>query len=655
MTEQITKLGRYNVLGVLGSGAMGCVFEGVDPNLNRRVAIKTIKVENLSQKDADAYEARFRTEAHSAARLQHPNIVSVYDSDRDAGTAFLVMEFVDGKDLKHYLDTGTSYSLEQTLSIMDALLSALEYAHLQQIVHRDVKPANLLLTSAGNIKLTDFGVARIQNSQDATRTQGTVVGTLKYMSPEQIQGLPVDTRTDLFAAGVVLYQLLTGVRPFDAETDFSVIQKIVFKTPEAVTSINSKLPGSINQVITLALAKSRDDRYQTAAEFSADLKKVGNDADDLGVTPPCVLSYVDETTIKIKAVPSGSTDSPAPTLTHGSNSTVTQEIELVYWKEIRYSNDLDDLNTFLKQFPAGIYAALAQRRLRQLGDATVGSRQIGGATLKTSEEPLKEQDTLALSEVIVRGTRGTGTPKSVLIVNEPSRPMKPVIVAALKKSASTAGLGDAPTIPATHGASSNPGFDDQSNQTHLIKRPALRWIVLLLAVIATLIAVLTNRQSNSQLIASATHDSVETIGYSTHVASGKLTEKFVVPTLTATTDTGEVKALPSNGAQSETATDSRESAAANPTIVQVPVTETKNKKSVPEAKSYRRPPQTSRPALKDQAVVSLHPQQICDHRILLGFQICMAEQCAKPTFFNHAVCVERRRMEQQRREQEQYR
>ena len=158
---KLYKLGRYELVGILGSGAMGCVFEAIDPNLNRRVAIKTIKIENLSAADANNYEVRFRTEAHSAARLQHPNVVSLYDSGRDDGVAFLVMEFVDGKDLKYHLDTGTLYSLEQTLEIMTALLSALEYAHRNQIVHRDVKPANLLLTLSGQIKLTDFGVARM--------------------------------------------------------------------------------------------------------------------------------------------------------------------------------------------------------------------------------------------------------------------------------------------------------------------------------------------------------------------------------------------------------------------------------------------------------------------------------------------------------------
>ena len=227
----LKKLGRYEVLRVLGKGAMGVVYEGRDPNLDRRVAIKTVKVENLSEEAAAEYEHRFRTEARSAARLQHPNIVSVYDSDRDGDVAFLVMEYIQGDDLKHHLDRGVRYSLEQSLKIIRDLLSALDYAHKQGIVHRDIKPANLLIEPGGRVKLTDFGVARIQDSGEATRTQGSMVGTLKYMAPEQVQGQKIDSRADLFSVGVVLYQLLTDKRPFDGDNDFSIIHQIIGHHP----------------------------------------------------------------------------------------------------------------------------------------------------------------------------------------------------------------------------------------------------------------------------------------------------------------------------------------------------------------------------------------------------------------------------------------
>jgi len=183
-------LGRYELIRVLGKGAMGLVYEGRDPNLERRVAIKTIKVENLTSEEAAEYEIRFRTEARSAARLQHPNIVSVYDSDRDGDIAYLVMEYIQGEDLKHHLDQGVSYTLQQATSIMSDLLSALDYAHRQNIVHRDIKPANLLIEASGRIKLTDFGVARIQDSGEATRTKGTMVGTLKYCHRNSCRACP---------------------------------------------------------------------------------------------------------------------------------------------------------------------------------------------------------------------------------------------------------------------------------------------------------------------------------------------------------------------------------------------------------------------------------------------------------------------------------
>ncbi|MFZ2296277.1 MAG: serine/threonine-protein kinase, partial [Polaromonas sp.] len=282
----LKKLGRYDLIRVLGKGAMGMVYEGRDPNLDRRVAIKTIRVENLSEEAAAEYEHRFRVEARSAARLQHPNIVSVYDSDRDGDMAFLVMEFIQGEDLKHHLDQGKRYSLSQAVEIMVQLLSALDYAHRQNIVHRDIKPANLLIEADGRVKLADFGVARIQDSGEATRTLGTMVGTLKYMSPEQVQGRPVDARADLFAAGIVLYQLLTGRRPFDGDSDFAVIQQVVGHSPAAPSSVNPSLPAAIDAVVAAALAKSRKQRFATAQEFSAALQAASREASDLTVIAP---------------------------------------------------------------------------------------------------------------------------------------------------------------------------------------------------------------------------------------------------------------------------------------------------------------------------------------------------------------------------------
>jgi len=277
---KLKTLGRYELIRVLGKGAMGLVYEARDPNLDRKVAIKTIRVDNLSEEEAADYEVRFRTEARSAGRLQHPNIVSVYDSDRDIDIAYMVMEFIQGDDLKHHLDKGDRYTLRQVAAIMGDLLSALDYAHRQNVVHRDIKPANLLIEASGRVKLTDFGVARIQDSGDATRTQGTMVGTLKYMSPEQVHGRATDSRSDLFAAGIVLYQLLTGRRPFDGSGDYDIIQQILNKQAEPPSTYNPALPAQVDAVIARALQKSRDDRYPTAKEFNDALQAAALSATD---------------------------------------------------------------------------------------------------------------------------------------------------------------------------------------------------------------------------------------------------------------------------------------------------------------------------------------------------------------------------------------
>ena len=361
------KLGRYDLIRVLGKGAMGLVYEARDPNLNRRVAIKTIRVEDLSDEEATDYEIRFRTEAHSAARLQHPHIVSVFDSDRDIEIAYLVMEFVDGDDLKQHLDRGEVYTLAQTLGLMGDLLSALDYAHRQGIVHRDIKPANLLLEPSGRLKLTDFGVARIQDSADATRTQGTMVGTLKYMSPEQVQGGPIDARSDLFAAGVVLYQLLTSKRPFDGATDFDIIQNIIGHAPTLPSTITHGLPAELDAVVMRALEKRRENRYASAQEFHSALVAAVHSDTDQTIAPQAstVRGRSRSTRLALDLPPFVvAADSSSGS---SASSVVAQEVELVYWKDIKDSDEADDFEEFLRKFPKGIYADLARKKLKRVG------------------------------------------------------------------------------------------------------------------------------------------------------------------------------------------------------------------------------------------------------------------------------------------------
>lgn len=374
---------------------MGIVYEGRDPNLDRRVAIKTVKVENLTESAAAEYEARFRTEARSAARLQHPNIVSVYDSDRDGDTAFLVMEFVQGVDLKHHIDQGKRYTLDQTLRIVRDLLSALDYAHKQGIVHRDVKPANLLVEPAGRVKLTDFGVARIQDSGEATRTQGSMIGTLKYMSPEQVQGLKIDSRADLFSTGVVLYQLLTDRRPFDGENDFSIIHQIIGQQPMAPSQFNPGLPEDVDAVVAKALAKDRNNRFATARDFAVALQAAVKKAEDASIVPvadPRKTSVADP---QISSTTYGSASRKGTGTqgagknksgSTGSTASVIQELELVYWKDIKDSVDAEELEGFLNKFPSGIYGDLARKRLKRLVDGRASDQtMLSGANLDDAD------------------------------------------------------------------------------------------------------------------------------------------------------------------------------------------------------------------------------------------------------------------------------
>jgi eukaryotic-like serine/threonine-protein kinase len=382
------KLGRYDITRVLGKGAMGVVYEARDPNLNRKVAIKTVRVDSLSKDEAADYELRFRTEAHSAARLQHPNIVSVYDSDRDGSTPFLVMEFVQGEDLKHYLDIGQRYTLEQSVRMMRDLLAALDYAHQHKIIHRDIKPANLLIEANGRVKLTDFGVARIQDSGEATRTQGGMVGTLKYMSPEQVEGRTVGAESDLFSAGIVLYQLLTDRRPFDGDSYFSIVNQITNQNPPSPSSINQMLPTALDAVVARALAKDKTQRFATAQDFSTALQAAARRGDPT-ITPSANPYKTIDPHGTNALERSGSI---ASNTLSNTGSTVTQELELVYWKDVKESDDPQDLEGFVKRFPDGVYADLAKRRLKRISEGMTfsGQKQYESTSVAPVPRPAPE-------------------------------------------------------------------------------------------------------------------------------------------------------------------------------------------------------------------------------------------------------------------------
>jgi len=247
---------------------MGIVYEGYDPVIDRIVAIKTIKKDELDPEEAEEHSRRFLIEAKAAGRLNHKNIVGIYDYGEEKGLSFIVMEFVQGKELKSFFAARHPFSMSQIARLMGELLDALGYSHARGVVHRDVKPDNIFITNDGSVKLGDFGIARI----DATSKthSGTVLGTPSYMAPEQIRGEVADARSDLYAAGVILYQFLVGERPFTGGM-VAVMQKVLMEMPKAPSAHNPSIPDAIDNVVLKALAKAPDGRFASAADFNREL------------------------------------------------------------------------------------------------------------------------------------------------------------------------------------------------------------------------------------------------------------------------------------------------------------------------------------------------------------------------------------------------
>jgi serine/threonine-protein kinase len=262
-------IGKYALRQLLGKGAMGAVFEGFDPIIGRRLAIKTVRIPELDEAEAQAALARFKREAQAAGRLNHPNIVAVFDYGETPDSAYIVMEFVEGTSLKQLLDRNERFPLAEIVRLMRALLAGLQYSHERGVVHRDIKPANLMLTPAGELKIADFGIAWIENS--SLTQAGTLMGTPSYMSPEQFMGQIVDARSDIYSAGVLLYQLLTGEKPFDGGFT-AIMHKVLNSDPPPPSVLSVTVPPAFDPVVQKAMAKQPALRFASAAEFSAALQ-----------------------------------------------------------------------------------------------------------------------------------------------------------------------------------------------------------------------------------------------------------------------------------------------------------------------------------------------------------------------------------------------
>ncbi|MCI1788922.1 MAG: Stk1 family PASTA domain-containing Ser/Thr kinase [Actinomyces sp.] len=278
--------GRYEVRSLIGRGGMAEVHLGFDARLSRIVAIKMLR-QDLARDSV--FQARFRREAQAAASLNHPNIVAVYDTGEEVVTGadgrgvsvpYIVMEYVEGHTVKDLLSDGTPVPINEAVEIVSGVLSALEYSHAAGLVHRDIKPGNIMLTTDGKVKVMDFGIARALTDSQATMTQpNAVVGTAQYLSPEQARGEQVDARSDLYSTGVVLFELLTGRPPFKGDTAVAVAYQHVSATPPTPSSVTPDVPDQLDRVVMKALAKNREDRYSSAAEMRADLIRASRGAD----------------------------------------------------------------------------------------------------------------------------------------------------------------------------------------------------------------------------------------------------------------------------------------------------------------------------------------------------------------------------------------
>jgi serine/threonine-protein kinase len=267
------RIGRYKIVRELGRGAMGVVYHAIDPNIGRPVAIKTINLGAVLKPDEqERMRERLLREARSAGILSHPGIVTIYDVETQGDLAYIAMEYVDGPTLDQVLSEPQPLEPERMFAILGQTAVALDYAHGKGIVHRDVKPANIMIAADGTTKITDFGIAKITASEQFTMT-GSIVGTPHYMSPEQVQGQPVDGRSDQFSLAVIAFEMLTGEKPYTGEHLTTVVYKIVAEEPPAPHRINSTLGAGIEAVVRKGLSKKPDGRYATCQEFTEALEK----------------------------------------------------------------------------------------------------------------------------------------------------------------------------------------------------------------------------------------------------------------------------------------------------------------------------------------------------------------------------------------------
>jgi len=293
----LSQLGRYRILGELGHGAMGIVYKAEDPLLGRIVAIKTITLVT-DEAERIEYEARFFQEARAAGGLNHPNLITIHDIGREGDIAYMAMELLEGVELREVMARGP-VPLRLALEIITQAAEGMAFAHERGVIHRDIKPGNIMIVRGRHAKIMDFGIARMRVSDVKTQT-GAILGSPKYMSPEQVAGKRVDHRADIFSLGVVLYELAAGTPPFTAPNMAQLMQQIAIATPLPPSAVNPALSPMLDLIVARALEKEPDARYQSAAEMAADLRGCIAELPERQGAPPVALGSADRLDFEIE-------------------------------------------------------------------------------------------------------------------------------------------------------------------------------------------------------------------------------------------------------------------------------------------------------------------------------------------------------------------
>jgi serine/threonine protein kinase len=268
--SDIRMVGRYEIIGELGQGSTGVVFLGRDPYINRHVAIKVSRpASDVKGEKADKYREKFFLEAQSAGRLVHPGIVAIYDAGMYRDFCYMTMEYVDGPSLQKHCSGDNLFPISKVVEIVFTVCHALDFAHKREVIHRDIKPSNILISEAGEVKITDFGIAQVKSEQSSSKG---IIGSPSYMSPEQVKEEPAEDKSDIFSLGCVFYELLTGQKVFPGENYFSIMYKITNEEPVPIPEIRPEVPEILWKIAKKALSKSTEQRYQSAMDFAYDLR-----------------------------------------------------------------------------------------------------------------------------------------------------------------------------------------------------------------------------------------------------------------------------------------------------------------------------------------------------------------------------------------------